>query len=418
MRRKNFRITFALVLPGMLVAATGVGAGDLATAGLAGSHLGTAVMWAVVVGAFLKFVLTEGLARWQLATGSTLLEGSIRRLGWPVAVIFLPYLLVWSFFVGAALMGACGVTLHAILPVFDDASTGKVIFGAAHGILGLVLVLRGGFALFEKVMAVCIGVMFLTVTTTAVLLWPGTGAVLQGTFVPAAETLQGGGLTWTVAVLGGVGGTLTVLCYGYWIREEGRDGPDAIRTVRIDLAVGYAVTMIFGMAMVVIGSMIELDGRGANLVVDLATKLEEPLGTFGRWVFLVGAFGAVFSSLLGVWQAVPYLFADYLDLLRQKREGRLDPKQITKSRPYRVYLVLLAVVPIVGLFMSFREVQKYYAVIGALFIPMLALVLLLLNGRRSLVGKWRNAWTTTLVLILALALFLMFGYFDVRRRFG
>ena len=35
-------------------------------------------------------------------------------------------------------------------------------------------------------------------------------------------------------------------------------------------------------------------------------------------------------------------------------------------------------------------------VIGALFIPMLALVLLILNGRKSLVGKWRNAWTTTL----------------------
>ena len=74
----------ALVGPGLLVAATGVGAGDLATASFAGSQLGTAILWAVLVGGFMKFVLTEGLARWQLVTGQTLLEGTARRLGRPV----------------------------------------------------------------------------------------------------------------------------------------------------------------------------------------------------------------------------------------------------------------------------------------------------------------------------------------------
>ena len=37
---------------------------------------------AVVIGALLKYSLTEGLARWQLATGTTLLEGlvAIRKI--------------------------------------------------------------------------------------------------------------------------------------------------------------------------------------------------------------------------------------------------------------------------------------------------------------------------------------------------
>ena len=43
--------------------------------------------------------------------------------------------------------------------------------------------------------------------------------------------------------------------------------------------------------------------------------------------------------------------------------------------------------PLVSLWYSFREVQKYYAVFGACFMPLLALVLLYLNGRRALVGK-------------------------------
>jgi hypothetical protein len=33
----------------------------------------------VVLGAFMKFVVTEGIARWQLATGETIIEGVVRR---------------------------------------------------------------------------------------------------------------------------------------------------------------------------------------------------------------------------------------------------------------------------------------------------------------------------------------------------
>ena len=139
----------SLIGPGLLVAATGVGAGDLATASFTGSLLGTAILWAVVVGAFLKFVMTEGLARWQLATGETLLEGAVHRLGRGVGWLFLPYLLLWSFLVGSALMSACGVTLHALIPVFEDASQGKVVFGVLSSVLALALVRTGGYRLFE-----------------------------------------------------------------------------------------------------------------------------------------------------------------------------------------------------------------------------------------------------------------------------
>lgn len=144
-RKKTGARFLALMGPGLLVAATGVGAGDLATASFTGSQLGTAVLWAVLLGGFLKFVLTEGLARWQLATGETLLEGVAHRISPLAGWLFLPYLLLWSFFVGSALMSACGVTLHAILPVFENAATGKIVFGIVSSLLGLALVLAGGF---------------------------------------------------------------------------------------------------------------------------------------------------------------------------------------------------------------------------------------------------------------------------------
>ena len=401
--------------PGMLVAATGIGAGDLATESFTGSILGTAVLWAAVVGAFLKYVVTEGLARWQLATGDTLLEGVVRRIGRPVGWFFLPYLVIWSFFVASALMSACGVTLHAMIPLFDDPVQGKVVFGALASLVGLGLVLLGGYELFEKIMRVCIGVMFVTVIVTAVLLWPGTGQVLKGLVVPAIPDAGGQGLSWTVALMGGIGGTLTVLCYGYWIREEGRAGAGFLRTCRIDLAAGYVITALFGVAMVIIGSTIEIEGRGATLLVRLSDQLVEPLGQTGKWLFLVGAAGAVFSSLLGVWQAVPYLFADTLGLLREDNEaatgGAAAAAIDTRSAAYRGYLVALAIVPMAGLFWRFQEIQKLYAVIGATFIPLLALALLLLNGRAEWVGeRFRNRPATVVVLLATLAFFLWIGW--------
>ncbi len=399
--------------PGLLVAATGVGAGDLATGGFAGSKLGLAVLWAVVLGALLKFVLNEGLARWQLATGETLLAGAVHRLGRPVSVIFILYLLPWSFFVGAALISACGVTMAAILPVWDDPARGKLFFGALHSLVGVVLIWSGGYRVFEKVMAGCIAVMFTAVILTAVLLRPDPVAVLTGLLLPRIPEIHAGGLTWTIALMGGVGGTLTVLCYGYWIREAGRTGPEDLRTCRIDLAVGYSATALFGLAMIVIASGLDLDGSGATLILGLADQLAGKIGPTGRWIFLVGAWTAVFSSLLGVWQATPYIFADYWQMHRKTVGGASRVR--TDSGPYRLYLLGLAVLPLLQVGHSFREVQKYYAVMGAAFIPLLALVLLILGGRSDWIGRrHRNHPATVAMLVAALVLAAMVGFVQIR----
>ena len=402
--------TVSIIGPGLLVAATGIGAGDLATASFAGSHLGTAVLWAALAGAFLKFVINEGLARWQLATGTTLLEGTVQQFGRVSGWLFLAYLAFWSFFVASALMSACGVTLHALIPVFADASDGKIVFGILSSLAGIVLVLKGGYALFSRIMQVCIGFMFITVIATAILLWPGTGEVLQGLFVPTVPDAGGDGLVWTVALMGGIGGTVTVLCYGYWIREEGRTGKNDLRTCRIDLAIAYAVTALFGVAMVIIGSTIEIEGRGATLLVTLSDQLAENLGSTGRWLFLAGAAGAVFSSLLGVWQAIPYLFADLWGMLRGP--GPEAPGATTKvdtgSLPYRGYLAAMALLPMAGLFRGFGEIQKIYAVVGAWFFPVLALVLLVLNSRSALVGRANRNRPSTVAALLGVLLF--FGW--------
>ena len=103
--------------PGIVVAATGLGAGDIVAASAAGAQFGTVLLWAVVFGGVLKFALTEGIGRWQLATDTTLLEGWIEKLPKFFSAYFLVYLFLWTFMVAAEMMAACGLAAYAFSQV-------------------------------------------------------------------------------------------------------------------------------------------------------------------------------------------------------------------------------------------------------------------------------------------------------------
>ena len=64
-----------IIGPGLVVAATGVGAADLVATLIAGQKFGYTLLWCVVVGCVMKIVLVEGAGRYSLATGRTIFEG-------------------------------------------------------------------------------------------------------------------------------------------------------------------------------------------------------------------------------------------------------------------------------------------------------------------------------------------------------
>lgn len=404
----------AVLGPGILVAATGVGAGDIATASLAGSTVAYAILWAAVLGAFIKFVVNEGLMRWQLATGTTLLEGSVQHFGRAVQWFFLIYLLVWSLGVGSSLISACGVTAHALVPVFRDAQTGRVVWGIAHSLITVVFILFGGFKRFEKLMTALLVVMFASVLVAAVMIRPDWAAVARGLTTPRIPlNIHPEAGQWTLALMGGVGGTLTMLCYGYWIREQGRTGPQYLKTCRFDLVFSYTAIALFGMSMVIIASGMTLTkGRSEEMMIQLGDRLATALGRPMRWVFLAGAWAAIYTSMLGVWQAVPYLFCDFWQLFTHDRptgDANIRAAVDTRSWTYRGYLFALATIPMIGLTLDFAYVQRTYSLLGAIVMPLLALALLILNGRSDWVGREHRNRPLTVVILIGVLLFFAYA---------
>ena len=394
---------------GLLVAATGVGAGDLVISALAGARYGYVLLWAIVVGAVLKFVLNEGLARWELATGTTLLEGWVERLPRFVVLYFGVYLCFWACLVAGTLISYTGLVANTLLPLPLSESGGTAAWGAIHSVAALLLVRFGGYRSVEVAMKVVIAVMFLVVIGCAVALLPPIGEVLRGALVPALPADRQSVL-FSLALIGGVGGTLTIMCYAYWLREKREIDKVSLRAVRLDLGVAYVLTALFGIAVTIIAAQVRPeDVGGYGMVTGIAGQLATVLGQPGYWIFLLGFWAAVFTSMVGVWSGVPYLFADLWQ--RYRRRYASGPEPTTKLRTtaaYRYFLLFLALPPILlTIYQRPAWIGIAYAVSGAAFMPFLAITLLYLNNRRDWVHSLRNGWLTNVVLGANLLLFLL-----------
>jgi Mn2+/Fe2+ NRAMP family transporter len=409
----GWRADLRSIGPGLVIAATGVGAGDLVAAAVSGSRYGFAVVWVAVVGAALKLALNEGLARWQLATGTTLLEGWVRHLGRWVQYVFLFYLAIWSFIVAGALINACGLAAHAIAPGLSVAA-----WGALHSVVAAVFVIFGGYRSFERLIGLFVGLMFVTLVSSAAIVAPpaqSLGAVLRDAGVPE------GSPRYLLGVIGGVGGSVTLLSYGYWIREKGWSGERHLRRVRIDLAVAYGLTGIFGVSVMVLAAHV-LHGSGVEIagaagVLQMAGMLRAVTGPVGEWIFLIGVWGAMTTSMMGVWQGVPYLFSDFVGLMQGRSPEELARSVRSESGWYRAWLIWLAGPPMIWLFFE-KPVQVIllYALSSALFMPFLAGTLLYMNSRTRWVGAGlRNRWLSNAFLALCLALFAWLAWQDIER---
>ncbi|MCL8024868.1 Nramp family divalent metal transporter [Nocardioides bruguierae] len=398
-----------LIGPGLVVAATGVGAADLVATLVAGSRYGYALLWTAVVGVLLKIVLVEGAGRYSLLTGRTIFQGW-SSLGRWTHWYFGPYIVVWGFVYGAAAMAGTGLPLHALFPAVS-----VTWWGIASGLVGAALVLLGRYGLFEKVCSALVLFMFVTMVGAAVLAVPNVPDMVTG-LVP---TIPDGSLVYVLGLAGGVGGTITLAAYGYWLREKGWATPRYLRVMRVDNVTAYVVTGIFVIATLVVGAELLYSAgiavsSGDQGLLDLGDVIKERYGTAAGTVFLVGFWSAAMSSLIGVWNGVSLMFADFVGHVRAERAERAGEAGVDPDAPayrlggrwYRLYVLWLTVPPMAMLFLG-KPVYLIlaYGVLGAVFMPFLAVTLLwLLNTHRVPAGA-RNGWLSNAGLAICAALF-------------
>jgi Mn2+/Fe2+ NRAMP family transporter len=402
--------------PGILVAAAGIGAGDIVSATVGGARFGQVLLWAVVLGAFFKFVLNESVARFHLGTGLTALESWAAYLPWWVRAYFGSYLVLWTVAVSAALANACGLGISNLTRGAVPQSWGAV----AHSLLGFAFVLVGGFSGFEKAMRILIGTMFFSIIACAVMTFSDFSTFLQGLVVPRIP--EGGG-AYLLSVIGGIGGSVTLLSYNYWLREENMVGPEHVAFVRKDLGLAYCFTAVFGISIMMIASRafhaVGVPLTDSQAVPRMAEMLGSIVGPVGFYVYSIGFWAAVFASLLGVWQSVPYLYADFYALWKRATPSERDRITRVKSTPYRIGLAFISLAPLPFAFLG-RPIFIIvgFTIVGSFFLPFLAATLLWLDRKVSWTGAVpRNSRVTTALLALILVLFVVIGAREAMQAF-
>lgn len=398
--------------PGLVVAATGIGSGDVVSATVGGARYGVVLLWCIALGAFFKFVLSEGIARWQLATDTTVLEGWAEHLPAWVKIYFGVYLLVWTVAVSAALTNACGLGIANLTGGAISQPWGAVL----HSLIGFAFVSLGGYGKFEKMMKLLVGVMGFSILLCAVVTLQHPAAAVSGLVVPTIPPGSGG---YVLSLIGGIGGSITMLSYNYWMREEKIRGAERLSYVRGDVAVAYIFTAIFGLSIMLIADRAFFSAgvtiSDAQAVPKMAEMLGTLLGTFGVYAYSVGFWAAVFASLLGVWQSVPYLYADYYGVMTKAApEQRLELTKVS-STPYRLALIFITLAPLPFAFVGRPLfIIVGYTIVGSLFVPFLAATLLYLNNRVHWTSTVpRNHWATNVLLVAILALFAVVGAQEV-----
>ena len=398
--------------PGIVVAATGVGAGDLVATLIAGSNFGYTLLWAAVIGCLVKISLAEAAGRWHLSTGRTLFDGWASLGRW-TTYFFAVYAVIWGFVYGAAAMSSSALPLQALFPNVMDLEWWAILCGLS----GLVFVWFNKYAVFEKVMTVLVGVMFVVTVYLAIRVTPNLGDAFAG-LLPVLPDEKDSILN-TLGLIGGVGGTITLAAYGYWVNAKGWTNTGWMKVMRLDNRVAYATTGIFVIAMLFVGAELLHSSQvaiasGDKGLIQLGDILENEYGAATAKFFLIGFFATSYTSLIGVWHGVSLMFADFVARYR-KRAGAASTASAEevasgareRSWPFRVYLLWLTFPPMVLLFQGqpFRLVILY-GVLGAAFLPFLAATLIwLLNSPRT-PREWRNGPLSNAMLAIAGLLFL------------
>jgi hypothetical protein len=96
-------------------------------------------------------------------------------------------------------------------------------------------------------------VMFFSIVACAALTFREPTAALKGFLMPMIPAKGG---AYVLSLIGGIGGSLTLLSYNYLLRDESKVAPRTLRNVRLDLAIAYLFTAVFGLSVMLIANRV------------------------------------------------------------------------------------------------------------------------------------------------------------------
>jgi Mn2+/Fe2+ NRAMP family transporter len=287
--------------PGIVVALSWLGTGDLINSSVSGANYGYVLMWALVIATLARFFVVSALTKYQLCNSTndqTILEGFQRVWrGFPmflgIASVLLGVVYHCFLFLGA------GTALYYL---FGEFGGDWGIFMWAVVVLAAVVFMASRpneYKWLEVVANLAMATLVLIFRWALVGSGIDVGAFIDGlTFsVPDDRGAYGAWLV-VVAIIGAVGGSVANLMYPYFVSDKGWRGPRYRKLQVYDLLFGVSTLIVLNIAIWIVAAEL-MRGRGATIEgpEDLARMMELAIGPAGPTLLWLAVFFAVFDNI-------------------------------------------------------------------------------------------------------------------------
>ncbi len=420
--------------PGLIISANIVGSGELIVTTQLGAKAGFTLLWFIVFSCLIKVVVQIELGRYTVSEGVTTLAALDRLPGPRVVVSWVLWLWV-PMYVGTLFQMSGMVGGMASLFAARNEVWAHTIWTLIPAAACALILSRGRYGAVEKVSTLMVVTFTLgTIAAVFALQWTpyriGADQIRYGFGFHRPDSF-----TTAFAAFGVTGmGAGELIFYPYWCLEKGyarfvgpRDEPASaewlerangwLRVLRVDAWLSMVIYTVGTVCFYLLGAaVLHATGQevaGDQMVPALSSMYVEAFGPPGGYVFLIGAFVVLFSTVFVSTASNARLFSDGAALFRILRSPSPERRaRLVRASSVGIPVLLVIVYLIVG-------APVYLVMIGALaqalMLPFLAFAALYLRYRLTL-KTLRPGLAWTLALWVAFASMVAVGLYQFGRQ--
>ena len=375
---KKLGLFLASIAPGIFLIGYNIGTGSITTMAASGAAYGMTLIWPLLLSCIFTFYLVMLFGRYTSITGDTILHSFRSHFGTPVSLLVLASLLISEWV-------SCMGVMSVVTQVVEEWS--KPLTRSGNGfnplittlIFGAILYLlfwNGKHRIFEKILAVFVGLMGLCFVLTMFMVIPEPSEVIKG-LIPRIPNAPGA----LLIMAGMVGTTMGAILYvvrSILVQEKGWK-KENFKQERRDAIISVSMMFILSVAvMAAAAGTLHPLGLKVDNAIDMVKLLEPLAGRLAVSVFVAGIVCAGLSSLFPIILLAPWLFADFNNKPRKMRS--------TSTRLLVLFGVLLGfVVPIFGgrpvLVMIMSQALTVIAT------PLVLALMIILYNKKSVMGE-------------------------------
>lgn len=371
--------------PGIITAALVFGPGSLTLNSKLGSLYGYDLIWVILVSTLLMMGFTSMGARIGLATQHSLLRTFEMKWGkWASVFTGLGIFFVCASFQAGNTIGA-GI---AFAETFQTSAVPWIILISLSGIS--LLFFKSFYKILEKVMMTMVGLMILSFLFTLLVAKPDIVALFQG-FVPGVPQ---GSVVLIIALVASSFSIAGAFYQSYLVQEKGWKKEEVTGVKREAFTGIFILGLISAMVLISAGAILRPQGIEVNAATDMGKALEPLYGTWATTVFMLGLFGASYSSLVGNATIGGTLFADALSLGSD-----------LNSKPVKSLIMLVIIIGAIVAIVFGKlplELIVFAQGITIFAVPFIGLGVLLVANDKEIMGDLVNTTRSKIVGVIGL----------------